>query len=618
MIKRFNNLRIATKLFLILLVPLAGLLYISIDGVVRQAVIAADTRRFETLISFSTQIGATVHEIQKERGTSVLFLSSRSDQAKSEMLAQRAVSDSEIAKFQVALQNIDANAYGDAFQANIKNVTTALETIAEKRKQIDAFNITADESSAFYTETIDALLTVVSQSTALNNAELARYSSAYLALLQAKERAGRERANLSAALNVGQFSADEFHKFLTISNEQDTYFKLFLFYASDEERAFYRDTVKGPFVDEATSIEQGALKATSDVKLNVDAQRWFNAATGRINLLKEVENKVADDLLKSASGARQAAVRALWFFIATAAIAVAFAAVSIFFARSISGALQSMTNTAQQVAGGDLNQHIAVDTQDEIGVLAGAFNDMTAQLRRTLEDVNRRAVELATVAEVGTATATILETDKLLQEVVDLSKERFNLYHSHIFLLDEKGENLVLASGAGEAGAQMKAKGLSIPLNREQSLVARAARDRKGVTVNDVTQAPDFLANPLLPNTRSELAVPMVVGDKVIGVFDVQSDVVGRFTDSDINIQTTLASQVATSIQNVRSFEQSKEQADLEAMVNAINQKIQRSDSINDALQIAARELGLALGSPRVSVQIQSAAKATDAAKMGA
>jgi putative methionine-R-sulfoxide reductase with GAF domain len=618
MIKRFNNLRIATKLFLILLVPLAGLLYISIDGVVRQAVIAADTRRFETLISFSTQIGATVHEIQKERGTSVLFLSSRSDQAKSEMLAQRAVSDSEIAKFQVALQNIDANAYGDAFQANIKNVTTALETIAEKRKQIDAFNITADESSAFYTETIDALLTVVSQSTALNNAELARYSSAYLALLQAKERAGRERANLSAALNVGQFSADEFHKFLTISNEQDTYFKLFLFYASDEERAFYRDTMTGPLVDEATNIEQGALKATSDVKLNVDAQRWFDVATGRINLLKEVENKMADDLLKSASGARQAAVRALWFFIATAVVAVAFVAVSIFFARSISGALQSMTNTAQQVAGGDLNQHIAVDTQDEIGVLAGAFNDMTAQLRRTLEDVNRRAVELATVAEVGTATATILETDKLLQEVVDLSKERFNLYHSHIFLLDEKGENLVLASGAGEAGAQMKAKGLSIPLNREQSLVARAARDRKGVTVNDVTQAPDFLANPLLPNTRSELAVPMVVGDKVIGVFDVQSDVVGRFTDSDINIQTTLASQVATSIQNVRSFEQSKEQADLEAMVNAINQKIQRSDSINDALQIAARELGLALGSPRVSVQIQSAAKATDAAKMGA
>jgi GAF domain-containing protein len=197
-----------------------------------------------------------------------------------------------------------------------------------------------------------------------------------------------------------------------------------------------------------------------------------------------------------------------------------------------------------------------------------------------------------------------LETDKLLQEVVDLTKERFNLYHSHIYLLDESGENLVLASGAGEPGRQMKAKGLSIPLNREQSLVARAAREQKGVTVNDVTLAPDFLPNPLLPDTRSELAVPMIVGGKVIGVFDIQSDVVGRFTESDVNIQTTLASQVAASIQNVRSFEQSKSQADLESLVNTIGQKIQRTTTVEDTLQTAIREIGLVLGASRVSANI--------------
>jgi GAF domain-containing protein len=217
-----------------------------------------------------------------------------------------------------------------------------------------------------------------------------------------------------------------------------------------------------------------------------------------------------------------------------------------------------------------------------------------------------RTKDLATVAEVGTATATILETDKLLQAVVDLTKERFNLYHSHIYLLDESGENLVLASGAGEPGRQMVAEKRSIPLHREQSLVARAARERKGVTVNDVTQTADFLPNPLLPDTRSELAVPMIVGGKVIGVFDVQSDVVGRFTESDVNIQTTLASQVATSIQNVRSFEQSKAQADLESLVNTIGQKIQRTTTVEDTLQTAIREIGLALGANRVSANIQA------------
>ncbi len=182
------------------------------------------------------------------------------------------------------------------------------------------------------------------------------------------------------------------------------------------------------------------------------------------------------------------------------------------------------------------------------------------------ERVSERTKALATVAEVSTAASTILETGKLLQAVVDLAKERFNLYHAHIYLLDDAGENLVLAAGAGEPGRQMVAEKRSIPLNKERSLVARAARERKGVTVNDVTQEPDFLPNPLLPNTRSELAVPMIVGENVIGVFDVQSDIVGRFTESDIDIQTTLASQIASSVQNANLYtraEISKQEAQL-------------------------------------------------------
>lgn len=287
-------------------------------------------------------------------------------------------------------------------------------------------------------------------------------------------------------------------------------------------------------------------------------------------------------------------------------IVVAFAAFGL--ARVISGPIIRLNTFAGQVAAGDLTVEAKVETHDEIGALATTFNSMVAQLRDLIGSLEGRVAartkDLATVAEVGTATATILETDKLLQAVVDLTKERFDLYHSHIYLLDPAGENLVLASGAGEPGRQMMAKGLSIPLDREQSLVARAARERTGVSVNDVTEAPDFLPNPLLPNTRSELAVPMIVGGKVIGVFDVQSDQVGRFTDSDVNIQTTLAAQVATSIQNVRSFEQSKAQADLESLVNSIGQKIQRATTVEDTLQTAIREIGLALGASRVSANI--------------
>lgn len=231
-------------------------------------------------------------------------------------------------------------------------------------------------------------------------------------------------------------------------------------------------------------------------------------------------------------------------------------------ARQITNPIGELAETARIISEGDLTRAPRVTSRDEIGALAAAFNSMTIQLRELISSLEQRVAartkDLAAVAEVGTATATVLETKSLLQAVADLSKERFNLYHSHIYLLDDAGETLVLASGAGEAGRKMVAKGHSIPLGREQSLVARAARERKGVTVNDVTQAPDFLPNPLLPDTRSELAVPMIVGDKLIGVFDVQSDQVGRFTESDISVQTALASQVAVALQNVRQFEQSQ------------------------------------------------------------
>jgi PAS domain S-box-containing protein len=178
--------------------------------------------------------------------------------------------------------------------------------------------------------------------------------------------------------------------------------------------------------------------------------------------------------------------------------------------------------------------------------------------KRAEELIQKRAAELQTVAKVGTAASTILETDRLLQTVVDLTQSNFHLYHAHIYLLSKAADALVLAAGAGQVGQQMVAEGWRIPLNREQSLVAQAARTRQGVIVNDVRAELDFMPNPLLPDTRSELAVPLIAGDKVLGVLDVQSDQVGRFTKEDVAIQTTLASQIATALENARLFEETQ------------------------------------------------------------
>lgn len=194
------------------------------------------------------------------------------------------------------------------------------------------------------------------------------------------------------------------------------------------------------------------------------------------------------------------------------------------------------------------------DYQGEASILT-TFMDITDRIQAE-EAVVKRAAELQTVAEVSTTTATTLEPDRLLQTVVDLTKEQFGLYHAHIYLTNESWNTLLLAAGAGEVGRQMVSDGWSIPMDHDQSIVANAARNRQSVIANDLVRDSNssFLSNQLLPDTRSEMAVPMIVGDQVLGVFDVQSDIVDYFTVEDANIFTTLATQTAIALQNARLY----------------------------------------------------------------
>jgi signal transduction histidine kinase len=151
-----------------------------------------------------------------------------------------------------------------------------------------------------------------------------------------------------------------------------------------------------------------------------------------------------------------------------------------------------------------------------------------------------------------------MERDRLLQNVVDLTKTSFNLYHVHLFLLNEAGDILSLVAGADQVGRLMTLEASHIPI-RAQSIVARAARIREPVVENDARKSPDFILHPLLPHTRSELAAPMIVGERLVGVLDVQSDIVNRFTEQDILIMRTLASQVAVAVQNAEQYSEQVE-----------------------------------------------------------
>lgn len=295
------------------------------------------------------------------------------------------------------------------------------------------------------------------------------------------------------------------------------------------------------------------------------------------------------------------------------ALAVA-AAVALFIAQLITRPILRLTQVAARVTGGDLTAQAPVVSEDETGSLAMAFNVMTTQLRETLEGLEGRIADrtriIATSAEVSRRLSTVLDRQKLVQEVVEQVQGAFGYYHSQIYFFDEAREHLVMAGGTGDAGQQMLARGHKIPAGR--GLVGRAAETNTAVLVAETAKDPNWLPNPLLPATQAEAAVPIALGDRVLGVLDIQHDQAFGLDQSDVEVLQSLAFQVAIAYQNARAFSQAQRQADLEALANTIGQKLQAADSVEAALQVAAREVGRALGGVRTRVRLSPLANGQD------
>jgi GAF domain-containing protein len=339
---------------------------------------------------------------------------------------------------------------------------------------------------------------------------------------------------------------------------------------------------------------QASLATTNEEILAAASQGlWGTAASRRQSDLGELESELSQLLDQLAANTRQDtenaaqqveliqnAARGAWITVTLVAFGMSIA-IGVFTLQRVVAPLRRLNSQVQRITAGDLTPIEPFQQSDEVGQLSRSIAIMSARLRDSVEqlerrvnerthDLEQRSRELQTAAQVasqiaatdlsgatqlydpGTSEAgAINPLQHLLDRSVSLIRERFELYYASLFLIDERGEFAVLQAGTGQAGQEMLRSGHRLRVG-QTGIVGQVSQSGQARVALDVTQDPAHFKNPLLPETRSEAALPIKIAGRVIGALDVQSRNAAAFDQDLVETLQLIADQLAGAIQNAR------------------------------------------------------------------
>ena len=247
-----------------------------------------------------------------------------------------------------------------------------------------------------------------------------------------------------------------------------------------------------------------------------------------------------------------------------------------FASQFLASPLISLANVAEKISAGDLTARAKTNTEDEIGFLSTALNHMTDELSQTVNNLElrvaertasievarqqseKRANELQAISEISRVITSEQKLEILLPLITRLVSESFGFYHTGIFLINETKQFAVLQAANSLGGKNMLARGHKLVVG-ETGIVGYVAKFGIPRIALEVGEDAVYFNNPDMPNTRSEMALPLKIRDQIVGVLDVQSEKPGAFDDNNANTLSILADQIAIAIENARLFEQTQQ-----------------------------------------------------------
>ncbi|WP_096703543.1 nitrate- and nitrite sensing domain-containing protein [Magnetospirillum sp. 15-1] len=393
-----NNLKIAVRLVLALIIPLVAVVVYSGLALSEKNRQADEMEQVEELARLAPAISALVHELQKERGTSAGFVGSKGEKFKDRLPEQRKLTDGKQAELTAALARFPAADFGTGFKSKLDAADAAVKGLADKRAAISNLSLSLGEATGYYTGTIAKLLAVIEEMAVVSrDARVTKAILAYVQLLHGKERAGQERATASGGFGAKKFEPPLHRAFTQLIARQEVFFDTFTKNAEPELRQAFETAMGDAAVKDVDRMRAVALDApfTNDLG-GIEAPVWFDTITRKIDLLKQVEDAASAALVTMAKKGHDATVSALSAYLVITGAVLSLGIVLVWvIARGITRPLAEMTVDMTKLAEGDKTIPInGLDRTDEIGAMARAVEVFKKGLIRADQlDEERRQAE---------------------------------------------------------------------------------------------------------------------------------------------------------------------------------------------------------------------------------
>ncbi len=391
----FKNLTIKNSVAALIVIPILAIIYFSATNVYEQIQILNELKPLTDVSELTRKISAHVHEIQKECGVTGGFVGSDGKTFARQLLEQRKLTDVTSLELEEFLVTSDPLAFDNEFDEVLSIAFQEHQKLKEHRGNVDTLSITDDDAIEFYTQHNAKILDIVHEIAVLSpNAEISRIINAYVGFMEAKEKAGVERAVMTRTFAADNFGEGDFIRFTSLLESQNSYFDTFKWYANNNQLNLFEEMMANPVVAEVQRMRDITLRKSAIGEhdgFDVDSQHWFVSITEKIDLMKSVEDKMADELDAKTWQVKEQAQRMLYFNIGLAFITfLSVTSLSVFIGRSISKPIEVLRRGAGIIEKGNLDYKIGFEGGDEIGQLSRAFDKMTAKLKKSYSSLERK------------------------------------------------------------------------------------------------------------------------------------------------------------------------------------------------------------------------------------